>query len=168
MQSETVVKWFLAQGCDPNAPTRKGLGLTMTTSAVLRAPISVIKLLISEGGAVYGTDAVAQAVKAHVSNVPGRLEVVECLLDNGASIDAYAFQDSPDPSMVAINGRETGLILATRGNKIDMAELLLKRGADRSLSIGISRVTKDETALEIAKKMGHEKIARLLRCEYLE
>jgi ankyrin repeat protein len=140
----------------------------MTTSAVSTAPISVIKFLISEGGAVCGTDAVAQAVKAHVSSVPGRLEIVECLLDNGASIDAYAFQDATDSSMVAINGRETGLILATRGNKIDMVELLLKRGADRSLSTGISRLTKEETALEIAEKMRHENVARLLRCEYLE
>ena len=140
----------------------------MTTRAVSKAPISVIKLLVSEGGAVHGTDAVAQAVKAHVSNVPGRLEIVECLLDNGASVDAYAFQDAPNPSMVAINGRETGLILAARGNKIDMVELLLKRGADRSLSIGMSRVTEDQTALEIAEKMGHENIAKLLRCERLE
>ena len=140
----------------------------MTTSAVSSAPISVIKLLISAGGTVYGTDAVAQAVKAHVSNVPGRLEIVECLLDNGASIDAYAFQNAPNPSMVAINGQQTGLILATIGNKIDMVELLLARGADRSLSIGISRLTEDETALEIAEKMGYESIARLLRCEHLE
>ncbi|EHK97433.1 hypothetical protein M7I_6850 [Glarea lozoyensis 74030] len=38
----------------------------------------------SAGGTVQGKDAVARAVQAHVSNIPGRLEVVECLLDNGA------------------------------------------------------------------------------------
>ena len=140
----------------------------MTTSAMSTAPISVVKLLISKGGAVCGTDTVAQAVKAQVSNIPGRLEIVECLLDNGASIDAYAFQYAPDPSMVAIKGRETGLILAVRGNKIDMVELLLERGADRSLRVGMSRLTKDETVLDIAEQIGYKDIIKLLKYKYLE
>ena len=134
----------------------------MITSAVSIAPISVIKLLVSEGGAIYGTDSISQAVKAHVSNVPGRLEIVEYLLDNGASIDAYAFQDATNKSMVAINDRSTGLVLATRGNKIDMVKLLLKRGADKSLSTGMSRVAEDQTAFEIAETIGHEDVAKLL------
>jgi len=126
------------------------------------APISVIKLLVSDGEAIYGTDAIPQVVKAHVSNVPGRLEIVEYLLDNGASIDAYAFQDATNKSMVAINDRSTGLVLATRGNKIDMVKLLLKRGADKSLSTGMSRVAEDQTAFEIAETIGHEDVAKLL------
>lgn len=142
--------------------------MTVTTSAVSTAPLSVIKLLLAAGGTVRGTDAVAQAVKAHVSNVPGRLEVVEHLLNNGASVDAYAFQNAPNPSMVAIYGRETGLIVAARENKIDLVELLLKRGADRSIGVGSSRVSQDQTALEIAEEMDHEEIAGLLRSEELK
>ena len=60
--------------------------------------------------------------------------------------------------MVAIKGRETGLILAVRGKKIDMVELLLKRGADRSLRVGMSRLTKDETVLDIAEQIGYKDI----------
>ena len=70
--------------------------------------------------------------------------------------------------MVAINGRSTGLVLATRGNKIDMVKLLLKRGADKSLSTGMSQVAEDQTAFEITETMGREDIAKLLMCKGLE
>jgi hypothetical protein len=121
-------KWFLTHGCSPNDPTRRDLGQTMITRAASVAPLSIIQLLISVGGIIDGNDAVARAVLAHVSNVPGRLEVAECLLDNGADVDAYAYKYAPNQSIVWLQGRKTGLLVATRGNRKDMMELLLRRG----------------------------------------
>ncbi|KAG9242965.1 hypothetical protein BJ878DRAFT_481544 [Calycina marina] len=114
-------------------------------------------LLVSSGGVVHGTDAVARAIKAHVSDVARRLEVVEYLLDNGAPIDAYSYQHVPDFSMMRSMDEKLGLY--SRGNKTDMVEPLLRGDAVRSLSLGISHLAKDETALEIAQKMEYEDIA---------
>lgn len=60
-----VVRWFLDHGADIKGPSRKHLDLTVTTNAASVALFSGVKQLITHGGKVTDTDAVAQAVIGH-------------------------------------------------------------------------------------------------------
>lgn len=81
--------------------------------------------------------------------------MVQYLLDHGALIDAYAYQnDERCETLVRIEGLQNGLHRATRAGNGDIVELLLKRGADRIVRTG--RVIADQgkwdlNALEIAE-----------------
>lgn len=131
------------------------------TRAASVAPLPVVKLLLSRGGEIAGTDAVAQAVIGHISGILDRLEVVEFLIDNGAPIDTFAYNHG---QVVGIAGLLNGLHLAAKEGKKDMVELLLQRGADRNIKSTMFRpVLTLSTALEIAEAKGFDSIAKLLR-----
>jgi hypothetical protein len=49
-----------------------------------------MKLLVEHGGQVCGTDLIAQAAIGHSWRRKNRIEVIEWLLDLGASIDAMS------------------------------------------------------------------------------
>ena len=84
------------------------------TRAASVAPLPVVKLLLSRGGEIAGTDAVAQAVIGHNSGILDRLEVVEFLIDNGAPIDTFAYNHG---QVVGIAGLLNGLHLAAKEGK---------------------------------------------------
>jgi hypothetical protein len=119
------------------------------------------------GGTVVETDAAAQAVIGHNTESPDRLEVVEYLLDIDTLIDVYAHEKEDPPNRIILVGLETPLQIATRGMKSDMAELLLKRGTDKSIIGDLTGVamciSKGETVLEIAEMKGFNKILTLLK-----
>ena len=56
---------YLARGTDPNGPA--SYGHTVTTSAAMRSPLSVIKLLVGRDGIIAGTDSVALAVFGYIA-----------------------------------------------------------------------------------------------------
>ena len=169
VKNEDAVRWFLDHGASPNRQYRKHLNLTVTTHAASVAPLSVVKLLLTNGGAITDTDAVAQAVIGHIHGTPDRLEVVEYLLDHGAPIDVYAYNNYERcVNFIKLEGLENGLHRATRAGKIDMVDLLLKRGADRTKTTGrvtANRARWDLTALHIAKMNSFDDIASLLSKE---
>lgn len=74
----------------------------------------------------------------------GHLETVRLLLDNSADIDAQGALGSP-------------IVLAAGNGHIEVVKLLLQRGADAT------RRSEGQTALEKARKYGHEDVACLLR-----
>lgn len=127
-----------------------------------------MKLLVDLGAAdVRDKDVVAQAAIAHNDGVPGRLEVVEYVLDRGAPINMYAnikvglFWWS----IVAATGLETALQHAAKAGKEDMVKLLLERGADKNLRAGFKRKPNEKlkTALEMAEEQRFDYIVKLLR-----
>jgi ankyrin repeat protein len=88
LKSEKLVRWYLSHGADPNAQCRKGS--TTMTAAVIEAPLPIIKLLVEHGGQVKGTDLVAQALIGDSRGEPGRIQVIEYLLELGAPIGAIS------------------------------------------------------------------------------
>ena len=75
--------------------------------------------------------------------------VVRYLLENG-----YFTVDERDPR------GNTALIVAAQNNQIEIAQLLLDRGASKSITDGSGK-----TAYDYAVEKGYEEIARLLRPE---
>jgi|SRR5215469_914111 len=167
LNNKDIIRWFLEHGANPNGACLHGC--TVTTAAAQSSPLCVIKLLVEHGGTLTGTDVIALAAVSHNNGRPGRLEVVEYLLDNGAPINTYLFENSFDevPSMISMYGLETALQHATRGGKKDMVELLLRRGADKDNQgrYFASCCIKGGTALEIAEMKGFNEIIRLLKGE---
>jgi ankyrin repeat protein len=161
------VRWFLNHKVDANVETYAGR--TAISDACRIAPLSMVRLLVELGQAdVKDKDVVAQAAIAHNDGVPGRLEVVEYILDLGAPIDMYAnvkVVGSFWSSIIAVMGLETALQHATKAGKQDMVKLLVERGADKNLRAGFKRRPNEklETALEMAEERGFEDVIELLR-----
>src|ERR1700753_33864 len=134
LNNEHIVRWFLKQGVDGNVETYGGR--TAISDACRIAPLGIVKLLVELGAAdVRDRDVVAQAAIAHNTGVPGRLEVVEYVLELGAPIDMYANIKVGVfwTSIIAVMGLETALQHAAKAGKEDMVKLLLEKGADKSL-----------------------------------
>lgn len=167
LNNESIVRWFLDHGADPNGACLHGC--TATTAAANASPLSVVKLLVDYGGTIANTDAVPRAVLGHNNGQPDRLEVAEYLLDNGAPIDIYLNQNSAEEvtSMISMIGLETALQHASRGGRKDMVELLLRRGADKNRTGRYfeSCIINRGTALEIAEMNGFNDIASLLKAD---
>ena len=75
----------------------------------------------------------------------GKNEVVKLLLENGANINRRFTLNGPP------------LFAAIYGNHLETTELLLSHGADVNFQNG------DETALQIAKSKGNERMVSLLK-----
>jgi beta-lactamase regulating signal transducer with metallopeptidase domain len=84
----------------------------------------------------------------------GELEIARLLLDRGARIDA------------AVKGDETPLIGASERGDSAMVRLLIERGADVNLGVwsefGDDRPREWRTPLNMARKGGHDDVARIL------
>lgn len=56
--------------------------------------METLRLLISHGGVIAGTDLVAYAALAYCNSKKDRGEVIQYLLDNGARINSYCIGHS--------------------------------------------------------------------------
>ncbi|KAL9121843.1 MAG: hypothetical protein Q9187_001605 [Circinaria calcarea] len=159
VSNEELIKWYLSHGADPNATC--AMGRIPMESAAQHAPLAVIRLLISNGANVKSTDVIANAAIAHARGEPGRLEVAEYLLDQGAPVDAFAMQNYTGDrcgSLISILGMENALHHAAKSGKSDMVELLLRKGADREI-----KSSKGQTALQLAMQKGYNEIVAMLQ-----
>lgn len=130
---------LLEAGANPNLQNK--YGETATMLACYYGQLDLIKQLYVKGAKIDhdGWNPLIYAASK------GYKQIVEFLLDYGASIDA-----------VTDNGT-TALMMAARGNHYETVDLLLKQGADASI-----RNEADGTALGWARKRGHSDIVQLL------
>jgi ankyrin repeat protein len=137
--NEDIVRWYLCHGADPNA--RSDCGSTPMTFAAREASLSTMKLLVEHGGQVCGTDLIAQAAIGHSWGRKNRIEVIEWLLDLGASIDAMSAstwksrQDFRGESafndfMLRNLGGRTALNVANLSGDAPLAAFLIGKGAN--------------------------------------
>jgi len=86
----------------------------------------------------------------------GYVRIVRMLLDHGARVNVI---DGADQDKVAVGERAgtTPLIYAARGGHAEIVRLLLARGADRRL-----RTADGDTAVDVARRNGHDDIVSLL------
>ncbi len=154
LEDEELVKWFLAHGANPNrAPS--GWPSPMEKAAHT-ASLSVIKMLVQHGGEIRSSNVVPSTAKG---SKPGRLEVLEYFLDQGATVDDVEYQH--DVSIFKKYWRRsfgTALHHAARRGNEEMVKFLLERGANQEIKNSMNK-----TALELAEEGGYENIVSILR-----
>lgn len=144
------------------------MGETPMHRAAISGSLETLKLLVSRGGVVQGTDLVAHAALAYQSDSKDRLEVIRYLLGKGAPIDAYYMNHSEQwssttNSLYLSYGRQNALHFAISSGQEDLVEELLSRGAERTLEMYSLRTGfEKKTPQELATLLGHEDIAALV------
>jgi serine/threonine protein kinase len=135
------VRQFIAQGEDLNES--RGRGRPPLVTAVQNGDLELVKLLIAAGAKVNPrTDFMGPI---HYAVVARRREILEFLLDQGASVNA---QD---------NTGDTALSLAAKRGDAEIVELLLRRGANPAI-----KNLEGKLPVEHARRLGHEAVVRLL------
>lgn len=148
-QNIDFLRFLLDNGADPGRSLmesgRYGCLLAVEIAA-LRSTEEVVRLLIRHGAIIAQTDALKFAA------VSGRLDMVRCLLDEGADINGMLDADS--------RGCPTdgpALHSAVQGRFTDSVKFLLDHGADPDL-----RNAAGESSLMRARKDGRVEMVRLL------
>lgn len=128
---ETMTRWFLDHGADPNAETR--MGVTPISRALIHASSDIIEMLFNHGGpqSVDHGQLLHHALHRETSD---RLQVLEYLFTKGALrvINQLKYRDRLDlfqEEHLTI-GCGTPLHEAARLGKEDVVEFLVARGAD--------------------------------------
>jgi hypothetical protein len=130
-----ALKQLLGQG--GSVETENEYGRTLMEEAAMYGHVEVLRLLIRRGAAL--ADALEYAVKN------GNVEAAEYLLSEGANVNGQQGDGGP-------------LHEATLSGQATSVELLLAHGADVN-----ARPKRAPTALELAKKGGHDRIVRMLK-----
>ncbi len=104
--------------------------------AAKRGDLKTVKLLINRDAALLAATDKDASMPLHCAAWKGHAEVVEYLLDQGASINAHNENT---------HWGTTPLHAATHGNQRQVAELLLDRGAERESKNLNGRTPVEET-----------------------
>jgi hypothetical protein len=128
--SPGMVELLLSFGIDPNVPDSGGHTplYSVGNECALEGAGSVVRTLVKAGADVNTNDGVKRCTALHMAARRGHVEIAEALLDCGARLEA---RDSMG---------DTPLRRSVNCNKIEVAALLLGRGADID-SIGNKGIT---------------------------
>lgn len=121
--------------------------------AVASENMEMIEFLVSKG-ARTGGDALVQATAG------GRLDIAEFLISKGADVNAWGVELPFDEPGVA-DSEQVGqppLCVAAWLGRLDIVKLLLASGADPGV-----KNRYDKTALDLARKRGHQAVIEVLQ-----
>lgn len=127
LEDDVCVRWLLDYGADPNA--RCAVNLTPLSDAVRLAPISIINLLFDHGGDVTKGELLHHAMDRDNDNAT-MLQVITLLLDKGAPINRNMYEDDELGMQMCTQRSMTPLHYAAVKNLVDIARLLVHRGAN--------------------------------------
>jgi ankyrin repeat protein len=89
----------------------------------------------------------------------GNIEIMQMLLDHGANVNAHPYGTySTDIQERESESWGSALHCAIKEGHIEAVRFLLEKGAAKEY-----KNKRDITALDLAKKLGHDKIVRLLQ-----
>lgn len=130
--------------------------------------LEVMKELVAHGGTIAGTDLVAHVAFGLRRLSKDRVEMLQFLLDHGASVNAYymdhskAWRSSSNPVFVKY-GQQNALHLAISEGNRDLVRALLAKGADKELEMFSLRTGLRQTIpKDLAYLLGRDDIAELL------
>ena len=137
----TIVELLLSLGADPNVPDGGSHTplYSVGNECRVEGAARVVRALVKAGADVDAGDGVKRCTALHMAARRGNVEAAEALLDCGANLEA---RDSLG---------ETPLRRSVNCNKIELAALLLARGAD-VYSIGSKGITTLLAARSVAMK----------------
>lgn len=112
---ESLVRWFLAHGADPNAPAGEW-DVAPLSCAVAQAPLRVIELLLDHGSSTaYGQLLNFACDRTDPECVP----VLQYLLDHSAPINDTLWENRPELADWANVGARTPLHNAAAAGNVD-------------------------------------------------
>ncbi|KAL8965203.1 MAG: hypothetical protein Q9197_006625 [Variospora fuerteventurae] len=148
-----LVHWFLDHGADPNA-SRKGEPSPMHVAA-MSVSLPTIRLLRRHGGRVI--HGVLQS--AATTSDPGRVEILEYLLEEGALIDEVEYEWDPLTfKKLRFKAFGTALHHAAKKGNLEMVLFLLAKGARQDIEDSLGR-----KPIQYAQQFKHDKITVTLR-----
>lgn len=159
MDDEPTVRWFLEHGADPNAPAGEW-DITPLSYAVMRAPLSTVKLLFEHGGSTaHGQLLNYAADRTDADAIP----VLQFLVDHGAPINQWHWEDRPNLHCWAeAHAAQTPLYNAAEAGSIENVRFLLEHGADPGKRGIDLRKRAGYLPIDVAKRLGHTEIVELL------
>ena len=134
-----VIKTLFKYDVEINSRTNSRLGISPLMLASMNGHTEAVKLLLSRGGDVNAQIETNRNTALTLACFQGRLEVVSLLLDHKAHIEHRAKKGY------------TPLMESAHGGYVDVARVLLNRGADLS---AVHNNTTRDTALTIAAEKG--------------
>ena len=143
VRSETLVKWFLEHGADPNGGYEY---CTALSYAAFRGSIDVLRTLLSHGGDLQRGDVLHQAVERESDC----RAVVTFLLERGAPVNYLRF-DGQQPYWSVFHRQETPLHRAVELDKKDIVAKLIEFGADPEKGDNYGKSVR-----ELAEELGRE------------
>ena len=149
-----LAEWFLAHNASPNtyALYRPHTALTW---AVRDGSLEMVKYLMAHGGDPRKGSLLQMAARRRA---PGRLAIIEFLVDSGASINALEFADCPrDFDTYSGRGLGTALHAAVKSEQKTSIVALLAKGARKDI-----KDTKGRTPMDLAKEWDLRGIVELL------
>ena len=170
LEHSNFVRLCLSMGASPNASSLSGH--TVMQRAVAYAPLSTIQLLVKHGAVIKDSNLLPHAVLAYIDTagepgMPCRAEVIQYLIEHGASIDA-CYNDTLNSEVESgewvYYGIMSALHFAIVGGKYELVGALLQNGADprSETRSGWKTEWKLISSIELAKLCGFEDIASLL------
>ena len=136
------------------------------------APLPIIQLLVQHGAEIKNTNLLPHATLSYISTAgdpgrPDRLEVINYLIDQGASINAF-YNDTLNADVPSGDGvfyeKMTALHFAVVGGEKELVKALLERGADSKLETWSAWKSNGKfvSSVELARICGFEDIALVL------
>lgn len=151
-QDAELLRFLLDNGGDPGrsiAESTRYLTFTAVETAVLQSTEEMVRILVSYGALLVGTEALQHAAAL------GRLGMVRCLLEQGADINGILDPNSPYGHPCSTY--KPALHHAVISGHTDTVRYLLEQGADPDL-----RDTAGQTALRKAQESNHREIVHML------
>ncbi|KAL8680468.1 MAG: hypothetical protein Q9186_003366 [Xanthomendoza sp. 1 TL-2023] len=141
--------WELKHGADPNSGHLMADSTSAITAAAAQGRTDLSELLLQHNAQLSGSGALAAAAEKQ------QLSMLRWLLDHGADIDEIGVHDYGDRRKKKFEG--TALHQAAANGNVEMAKLLVKRGASLNIKDPMHR-----TPLERAIEESQEEVAKYL------
>ena len=156
MNNHQLLKWCLDHGADPNANCH-GILRSLFEAAAYNAMVEEAEMMLHYGAKIQASNALMMAVRGR-KPTEQRLQMATWLLDHGALVDAR--ENEHNKTQTDGFGRAdmgTALHAAARLGREAEVQLLLKRGANRSVQDAQGR-----TALDVAEEGGLTEVVGIL------
>ncbi len=177
-----IIQFLIRNGAEINIFDQRGL-TPLHCASSCGHDTSIVQLLINEGADPnLGSSNPPCGAPLHQASFHGNIQVVQCLLDNGANVDLYSeelgtplqaacleghfqlvkllIERGADVNMIGGSRLGNALHATLCGNHVDIASYLIEKGAHASVTPG------SQSHLQVAVSKGNVDMVKLLCSKY--